>query len=151
MSRHLHEDAHAPFWFSTKSGMPPARRTGPRNVLAFQMVMSACCTAGPYRGGRCRCRRFVVPPTSISSPRRYRCPAGCRHAGHGDPLAAGSGVVHNEGRRQPLEATAIVHRPSSPYQERSTRSRSPVTASCTQERRHAERRCHGTRGPRSSV
>jgi hypothetical protein len=42
-------------------------------------------------------------------------------------------------------------RPSSPYRERSTRSRSLGTASCTLERRHAERRCHGTREPRGSV
>jgi hypothetical protein len=40
-------------WFmrlSTKAAMPSARRTGPRKVLALQMVISACCTAGPYRG-----------------------------------------------------------------------------------------------------
>jgi len=71
-------DAHVPFWSSTKSGMPPARRTGPRNVLAFQMVISAFCTAGPTRGGRCRYRRFVGSATSTSSPRKYRCPACCR-------------------------------------------------------------------------
>src|SRR5450759_182162 len=78
VSRPPDGDAHAPFWSSTKSGMPPARRTGPSNVLAFQMVISAFCTAGPTRGGRCRRRRFVAPPTSTSSPRRYRCPAWCR-------------------------------------------------------------------------
>jgi hypothetical protein len=78
VSHHPDGDAHGPFWFSTKSSMPPAKRTGPRNVLAFQMVISACCTAWPYRGGRCRCSRFVAPPTRMHSPRRYRCPACCR-------------------------------------------------------------------------
>jgi len=76
VSRPPDGDAHAPFWFSTKSSMPPARRTGPRNVLAFEMVISAFCTAGPYRGGQRR--RFVAPPTRISSLRRCRCPAWCR-------------------------------------------------------------------------
>src|SRR5450759_173420 len=32
---------------STNGAMPPARRTGPRNVLALQMVVGACWTAGP--------------------------------------------------------------------------------------------------------
>ena len=59
--------------FSTKSGMPPARRTGPRNVLALQIVISAFCTAGSYRGGRCWCRCFARPPTRMVSLRGYRC------------------------------------------------------------------------------
>src|SRR5664280_562733 len=64
--------------FSTKRGMPPARRTGPRNVLAAQILISACKTAGPYRGGRYRWICFVGSATRIQSPRRYRCPARCR-------------------------------------------------------------------------
>jgi len=39
--------------FSTKRAMPAARRTGPRKVLAAQIVISACKTAEPYQGGRC--------------------------------------------------------------------------------------------------
>ena len=66
--------------FSTKSDMPPAKRTGPRNVLAFQTVTSACWTAGPYRGGRCQRRHFVGSATRMVSPRTYRCPAPGRTA-----------------------------------------------------------------------
>jgi hypothetical protein len=40
--------------------------------------------------------------------RNCRALAGCRHAGHGNPLAAGSGVLRDEGRRQPLETSAVV-------------------------------------------
>jgi hypothetical protein len=59
-------------------GMPPASWTGPRNVLAAQIVMSACCTRGPYRGGLCRWICFVESATRMVSPRRERCPAWCR-------------------------------------------------------------------------
>jgi photosystem II stability/assembly factor-like uncharacterized protein len=40
--------------------------------------------------------------------RNCRALAGCRHAGHGNPLTAGSGVLRDEGRRQPLETSAVV-------------------------------------------
>src|SRR5450830_224305 len=58
--------------------MPAARRTGPRKVLALQMVMSVCSTRGPYRGGRCLWICFAGSATRIQFPRRYRCPARCR-------------------------------------------------------------------------
>ena len=64
--------------FSEEGAMPAARRTGPRNVLAAQMVISACCTAGPYRGGRYRWICLPGSATRTQSPRRYRCPACCR-------------------------------------------------------------------------
>src|SRR5450830_446623 len=58
--------------------MPAARRTGPRKVLAAQIVISACKTAEPYRGGRCLWICFVGSATRTQSRRRYLCPAWCR-------------------------------------------------------------------------
>ena len=58
--------------------MPAARRTSPRNVLALQMMISACWTRGPYRGGRCLWICLPGSATRIQSPKRERCPAWCR-------------------------------------------------------------------------
>src|SRR5450830_1892187 len=61
-----------------KRAMPAARRTGPRKVLAAQIVISACKMAEPYRGGRCLWICFVGSATRTQFPRRYLCPAWCR-------------------------------------------------------------------------
>jgi len=48
--------------------------TGPRKVIALQMVISAFCTAGPYGGGRCRRRHFVGSRTNALS---HEVPLSC--------------------------------------------------------------------------
>jgi len=63
--------------FSTKSGMPLARWTGPRNVLALQMVIGTFCATVLYREGWCWRTCLPGSATRIYSSRRYHCAAWC--------------------------------------------------------------------------
>ena len=79
--------------FSTKRGMPPARRTGPRNVLALQIVIGAFCTAGPYRDGT----RYTGVRVWQDQPREHSLPGGSADrpgAGHGRHVSKGTPWTH---------------------------------------------------------